>query len=82
MGVIHPDISPRNILIVGVQGILINWDLSKWLKEPKCSADMYDVDDCQTECSTDRLHADNLQTCCKGDTVRQPTQMVCTNTMQ
>ena len=30
--VVHLDISPGNILIVGGQGILIDWGLSKWLK--------------------------------------------------
>ena len=30
-GVLHRDISVGNILIINRQGILINWDLSKWL---------------------------------------------------
>ena len=60
-------------MIVGGRGILIDWDLSKWLKEPKSSADTYHVDGCQIKGSTDMPRVDDSQICRKGETVRQPT---------
>ena len=81
-GVLHHDISPGNILSVGGWGILIDWDLSKQLKEPKSSADTYYTDGCQIKGSTDMPCMDDSQICRKGDTVRQPMQAVHTDAMQ
>lgn len=59
-GVLHRDISAGNIIIVGIRGILIDWDLSKRIKKVESSADTH--------------HMDDRQTCDAADKVRQPTR--------
>jgi Fungal protein kinase len=59
--VLHQDVSVGNILITDNGGILINWELSKWL-----GAEGLEVEGQKTEHSSSALY----------DKMRQPTQTV------